>query len=103
MKQRRQKQKMRHARRPPIAYPPSARIKANPAAQLTKNDCRALLTDPKVLEHLDEFERRFYGLHIHGMSMPGLAKLTLGDEKLAKITLKNIERKIWLAAPRGSL
>ena len=27
----------------------------------------------------------------------------LGDEKLAKITLKNIERKIWLAAPRGSL
>jgi hypothetical protein len=53
-----------------------------------------------VLACLDDFERRFYRLRVEGMPLSGLAKLTLGDERLAKLTLANIERKIWLAAPR---
>ena len=45
-------------------------------------------------------EQRFYRLYVNGMSLPGLAKLTLGDEKLAKKFLAQIQCKIWLAAPK---
>jgi len=68
--------------------------------RLNRNECRTLLTDEKVLECLDDFDKRFYKLYVNGMPMSGLAKLTLEDEGLAKKLLQQIERKIWHAAPK---
>jgi hypothetical protein len=71
--------------------------------KLSSAECKALLTDPKVLDCLDEFQRRFYSLYANGMPMSGLAKLTLDDEVLAKKTLALIEQTVWKAAPKLTL